>query len=525
MVHTAASDLVQHAPLIYQESNGQRQPVPGRFTLDSGLIRFEVGTYDHSRPLVIDPLVLAYSTYLGGAHGVDTGNGVAVDAAGNSYVVGQAGSRDFPTTPGAFDRSYRGGQDAFVAKLNAGGSGLIYATYLGGAASDTGTAIAVDATGAAFVTGSTNSSDFPTTPGAFDTTYNSWSDAFVTKLNGSGSALAYSTYLGGKSSHKFPNDYGTGIAVDGAGNAYVTGSTGSTDFPVTPGAFDTTYNGASWDAFVTKLNAAGSALVYSTFLGGDGIDHGQALAVDTAGRVYVTGWTTSPYNFPITRGAFQTGFGGGTFVGGDAFVTQMNAAGSALLYSTYLGGSRNDFGYGIAVDESGNAYVAGTTASINFPTTPGAYQTVLGGDQDAFVAKVNASGVALVYGTYLGGSGVGSAGDDDGYAIAADAAGNAYVVGATSSTTFPTTTDAYQTTNHGNTDAFLASLNGTGSGLLYGTYLGGSGADYGYGVIADGGGNAFLTGETYSANFPTTPGAFQTTGGGGDAFVTKFALA
>jgi hypothetical protein len=385
---------------------------------------------------------------------------------------------------------------------------LVYSTYLGGSLDDEGDGIAVDASGNAYVTGVTGSTNFPTTAGAFDTTPNSAADAFVTKLNPTGSVLVYSTYLGGSNF-----DRGFGIAVDAAGDAYVTGVTSSMNFPTTTGAFDTTYNGGEKDAFVTKLNATGSALVYSTYLGGSGDDDtGLGIAVDALGSAYVTGVTST--DFPTTMGAFDTTFNGDL----DAFVTKLNPAGSALAYSTYLGGSGFDLGFGIAVDALGNAYVTGITDSTNFPTTTGAFDTSLNGSADAFVAKLNPAGSALAYSTYLGGSGL-----DEGVGIAVDALGNAYVAGVTESTTFPTTAGAFDTTfNGGIFDAFVTKLNSLGSGLLYSTYLGGSGLDLGRGIAVDALGNAYVTGVTESTNFPTTMGAFDTTlNGVSDAFVTK----
>jgi len=298
-------------------------------------------------------------------------------------VTGVTFSSNFPTTLGAFQTSPSGGGDAFVTKLNAAGSALVYSTYLGGSNQDQGEAIAVDSVGDAYVTGFTKSTNFPTTFGAFQTTYGGgFTDAFVTKLNAAGSApLVYSTYLGG-SDFDAPGE--KGIRVDSVGDAYVTGVTRSTNFPVTSGAFQTAYGGGLDDAFVTKLNPTGSALVYSTFLGGNGDESGDGIAVDSAGNAYVTGFTQST-NFPTTSGAFQTTPGGGS----DAFVTKLNAAGSALVYSTYLGGSGTDQGLTVAVDSAGSAYVTGQTFSTNFPTTPGAFQTSPGGGQDAFVAKVS----------------------------------------------------------------------------------------------------------------------------------------
>ena len=265
---------------------------------------------------------------------------------------------------------------------------------------------------------------------------------------------------------------------------------------------------------MTKLNATGTALVYSTYLGGTSVENGNGIAVDAAGNAYVTGTTLST-DFPTTPGAYQTASGGGE----DAFVTKLNATGTALVYSTYLGGSGSDDGLGIAVDAAGNAYATGQTASTNFPTTTGAYQTTFGGVEDAFVAKLNATGTALVYSTYLGGTGF-----DIGIGIAVDTAGSAYVTGVTESTDFPTTPGAFQTIYGGGEDAFVTKLNPTGTALVYSTYLGGSGLDGGNGIAVDAAGNAYVTGATGSPDFPTTPGAFQTTYGGGiyDAFVTKF---
>jgi hypothetical protein len=325
-------------------------------------------------------------------YGVDTGHGIAVDLAGNAYVTGETGlSAQFPTTPGAFQPAYGGGWcDAFVVKLNGQGA-FVYSTYLGGSTSDEGYAIAVDAHGNAYVTGATDggpASAFPTTPQAFQPTSGGGVDAFVTKLNAQGSALVYSTCLGG-----ILADEGHAIAVDAAGNAYVTGTTVTleNDFPVTPGAFQTTADGGvgagTLDAFVTKLNADGSALVYSSYLGRGGYSlgtEGYGIAVDAAGNAYVTGDTI---DFP-TVNPFQGQLAGMS----DAFVTRVNPAGSALIYSSYLGGSASDVGLGIAVNAAGNVYVAGTTSSLDFPTTPGAYQPHNGGGDggfsDAFITKI-----------------------------------------------------------------------------------------------------------------------------------------
>jgi hypothetical protein len=477
-------------------------------------VGFAVATYDTSLPLVIDP-VLCYSTYLGG-NSADEGRSIAVDSSGSAYVTGYTFSTDFPTTTGTFQTTTFGGStDAFVTKLNPTGSALVYSTYLGGGYYDFGHGIAVDASGNAYVTGDTSSTDFPTTAGAFQTTLGGIRNGFVTKLNPSGSAQVYSTYLGGSYS-----DAGLGIAADRSGNACVTGLTFSTDFPTTAGAFQPTFGGGgSIDAFVTKLNPTGSAQVYSTYLGGSGGDEGLGIAVDASNNAYVTGFTQST-NFPTTSGAFQPTFGGYN----DAFVTKLNATGSApLVYSTYLGGSDFERGFGIAVDTLGNAYVTGV-AGTNFPTTSGAFQTTFGGIiVDAFATKINPTGSApLVYSTYLGGSQF-----DQANGIAVDASDNAYVTGVTTSTDFPTTSGAFQTTFGGYSDAFVTKLNPTGSApLVYSTYLGGDADDSGNGIAVDPSGSAYITGTTSSIDFPTTTGAFQAVLMAGvgccDAFVTKF---
>src|SRR5947208_3470273 len=325
--------------------------------------------------------------------------------------------------------------------------------------------------------------------------------------------LAYSTHLGGSG-----GDQGFGVAVDAVGNAYVTGFAGSSDFPTTAGAFQTAFGGGEADAFVTKLKPTGSALVYTTYLGGDGFDQGHGIAVDATGNAYVTGHTFST-NFPTTTGTVQPGFSGVSSIIGDAFVTKLNATGSALVYSTYLGGGDDDEGFGMAVDATGNAYVTGQTLSTNFPTTADTVQPGFAGTIDAFMTKLNPTGSGLVYSTYLGGDS-----DDLGNGIAVDATGNAYVTGLTFSTNFPTTPGAVRETFGGILDAFMVKLNPAGTALVYSTFLGGSSLDEGFGIAVDTAGSAYVTGGTESPDFPTTPGAVQTGfGGTPDAFVAKLA--
>ena len=383
-----------------------------------------------------------------------------------------------------------GTEDAFVTKLNPSGSALVYSTYLGGSGQDIGFGIAVDSSGSAYLTGYTSSTNFPTMK-PLQASLDGTQDAFVAKLNPAGSALVYSTYLGGSDI-----DVGNWIAVDSSGNAYLTGYTRSTNFP-TVNPLQATLDGTQ-DAFVAKLNLAGSALVYSTYLGGSGVDLGFLIAVDSSRNAYVSGYTSST-DFP-TVNPLQESYGGGTY---DGFVAKLNPAGSVLVYSTYLGGRGVDVCIGIAVDSSGNAYLTGYTSSTNFPTLK-PLQATLDGTQDAFVAKLNPAGSALVYSTYLGGSGV-----EIGEGIAVDSFGSAYVTGYTSSTDFPTVNPLQASYGGGFFDAYLAKLNPAGSALVYSTYGGGGGSDYGRGIAVDSSGNVYVTGGTLSNNFPTSSGAFQ----------------
>ena len=788
------------APLVYQQAKGGKRRVAGRYAVGRrGHVRFQLGGYDRSRTLFIDP-VLTYSTYLGGS-GAGTGSRVAVDAAGNAYVVGTTSSSDFPTTR-SLQSAPVGLPDVFIAKLSAAGTTLVYSTYLGGRQAEAARDIAVDSSGNAYVTGTTQSTDFPTTAGAFQAAA---APCFVSKLSAAGDALVYSTYL--------PVDETAGIAVDSAGSAYLAGSIVSAGLQATAGAYQTA-RGSAGDAFVLKLNAAGSSLVYATYLGGDQRDFATSIAVDSAGNAFVAGQTASA-NFPTTN-AFQSGLGagvlfkttnsgaswiptsaglsapavrslaidpsdasrqyagtdqglyrsidgGGTWTrvglvdrtitallvdptdgskvyagtdagilrsanygltwaatgmdpgirvrsmvfdpssrstlyaatdpgvyrspdggstwaylpccgsvtavavdyqyplsiyagtlgsglwrsvdggrswenllavlpagniyalainpvyraviwvgtdagafvssdagyswdpstglsrpayslvvdpssavyagtdngvykidrtaswrpvstglpsgpvnmlvlnpaapstlyasgtagGQDAFVAKLNAAGSALLYSTYLGGAFDDVAYGIAVDASGSAYVAGKTVSPDFPVTAGVAQpqcaraSAGGACTDAFVAKLSATGSALAYSTYLGGSS-----DDAAYAIAVDVSGNAYVTGYTQSSDFPAA-KALQTGAGGGADAFVANLNTTASALLYSTWLGGGGSEEGRGLGVDSAGSAYVTGTTYSQNFPTANPLFATNRAGvmGTAFVAKIVTA
>ena len=475
-VFTPLGTLRDEMPKAWQEEKGRRESVTVAYGLQAPagvqvaslatngllagtnpherahIVGFTVGDYDRSRALVLDPEMLVYCGFIGGSAS-EYGAAIAVDSNGSAYVTGETSSpqASFPETVGP-DLTYNGGEDdAFVAKLRADGTGLFYCGFIGGTGRDPGYAIAVDSGGNAYITGSTYSTDgsFPVT-GGLDPTHNGGNDAFVAKVRADGTSLVYCGFIGGKAP-----DYGFGIAVDSGGNAYVAGSTDSADgsFPVI-GGLDSTHNGGTRDAFVAKVRADGTGLVYCGFIGGTGIDGGQGVAVDSDRNAYVTGYTTSTAtSFPETVGPDLSH--NGDF---DAFVAKVRADGTALTYCGFIGGSGEEFGpsSGIAVDSSGNAYVTGHTTSTetSFPVIVGPDLSYNGGERDAFVAKVQTDGKGLAYCGYIGG-----AGGEGGTGIAVDRAGDAYVTGWTVSTetSFPVTVGPDVSANGGG-DAFVAKV-------------------------------------------------------------------
>jgi hypothetical protein len=561
IVHAEGEGIRFEKPVVYQhDKQGQKRFVEAHYVLrnteagDKNSTRdvsFDVGAYDKSAPLIIDPAV-SYATLLGGSR-FDAAGGIAVDTSGNAYVTGIACSANFPVTKGAFQVVQPPARrpaipfcedsgDVFVSKLNAVGSSLLYSTYLGGIDNDAGLRIALDSAGHAYITGLTTSVDFPTTVGAFQTTigggvcgfrvtYNC-PNGFVTKLSPNGSALAYSTYLGGNN-----KDFASAIAVDSAGDVYLTGYATSTNFPTTAGAFKTTASGGG-DAFVVELNPSGSAEIFGTYLGGTSRDYGTGIAADASG-VYVSGSTHSS-DFPVTAGAFQTTFGGsGTSpcyeldpLCGDAFVAKLKRDGSGLIYATFVGGSDDEAALDLALDSSGSVYITGETASTNFPTSANAFQKhksldgcVITPCTDAFITKLNATGSALEYSTYLGGTN-----DERALGIAADSSGDAWVTGGTLSKNFPLTSDAFSGgVVSPNWISFITELKPDGSGLLFSSFLGsnsGGGVSSGTAVALDNTGKVYVAGVSNDfPNFPTTPGGFQTqnSGGPGDAYIVQIA--
>ncbi|MFX0205459.1 MAG: SBBP repeat-containing protein [Candidatus Hodarchaeota archaeon] len=502
VIETKFGELEHAKPKCYQVIGGEKVDVEARFKkIRTNTYGFNIAEYNRDYELIIDPMVLVYSTYLGGSdYDCDGCRGIAVDLEGAAYVTGWTYSDDFPTQ-NPIQGTNAGLSDIFITKVSSSGSELVYSTYLGGYYSDEGWGIAVDSQGAAYVAGSTSSDDFPI-QNPLQGSRVVGDDIFITKVSSSGSELVYSTYLGGSG-----HDYGRGIAVDSQGAAYVTGWTSSADFPIQNPIQGT--NAGPYDVFIAKLSSSGAALVYSTYLGGSERDWGMSIAVDSQGAAYVTGWTDSA-DFP-TQNPIQ----GSNAAGNDIFITKVNSSGSELVYSTYLGGSGSDDGRVIAVDLQGAAYVTGFTNSIDFPTQ-NPIQGTNAGLSDIFITKVSSSGSELVYSTYLGGSSY-----DSGWGIAVDSQGAACVAGYTESVNFPTHSPI-QGTKAGYYDVFITKVNSSGSALVYSTYLGGSGDDVGWSIALDSQGAACVAGYTQSsANFPTQNPIQGNYAGYTDAFIAK----
>ena len=485
VVATGLGALRYRRPEAWQAVEGRLTPVQVQFRIESGTVGFVTGPYDLGRELIIDP-VLLYSTYLGGS-GYDTACAVAADAAGNIYVTGSTDSFDFPGSgaAGTVRRTYA----VFVTKLSASGSQVLYTVILASTGNDTGRAIALDGSGNVWIAGIAGGSGFPVTSNALYGSFGGAQDAFAARIDSTGH-LAYATYLGGSGV-----DAAMGIAVDTSGAVYVAGYTASVNFPTTSGAPQTGFRGGFSDAFLLKLNSAGTALLYSTLLGGTGTDTAASVVVDANGDACIAGSTDSP-NLS-TNGALQASPAGNN----DVLLACLNPSGTAWNFVTYLGGSGPDEANGVALDGAGDIYLTGDTFSPNFPITTGAYQTTSRGNYDAFVVKLNPTGSAILFSTYLGGSG-----SDSGTAIAVDTAGNAWIGGYTASVDFPATDGS---TFHGYDDCFIGQVRADGAALMSASYIGGGGDDRCLGVTLVGAGKIVFVGYTGSPDFPTTSGAAQ----------------
>jgi uncharacterized protein (TIGR03437 family) len=563
----SSGTLTWHKPVAYQLiAEHRREPVDAWFALSGNRVSFRVSSFDRHYPLIIDPS-LAFSTYYGSS-GLDGARGIAVDSSGNILIAGGTTSGNLPgLSTKSFQVDYLGNGDAFVAKMNGSGTALAWVTYLGGTNLDLATSIAVDSSGNAYVTGSTDSGDFPIYPsktsvaqGTFggdggNGSFYTIGDAFVAKLDPTGK-MVWSTYLGGSQ-----DDGASAIALDSSGNVYIAGATVSTGFPGASGGFQRNFGGKggqptipesgyvsfdTGDAFVAKINPSGSQLLAATYLGGSFDDFALALTIDSSGNVWVGGGTNS-VNFPRVN-PIQNHYGGGTnfnaqpiFSTGDGFISELSSDLKTLKYSSYFGGTQDDAVSGIAVDSSGAVYFTGGTQSSDLPGTSNSYHgPSTGAPQntpyvigDAFLAKLEPGGAKLAFSFYFGGSA-----EDGATALALDAEGNLTVVGATNSTDFCTptagaissqlnggaseTSPGYEQPNVG--DGFIARFTSSGT-MTYCSFIGGAGYDALGGLALDSSGNVYATGVTYSTNFPTTSGVVQAANAGSpDAVVLKLTV-
>ena len=503
LLHTEQGTLRDTKPLTYQMIDGETIEVSSDFDIrGKGIVGFTIGMYDPSLPLIIDP-GLSFSTYIGG-----TGSGgssrfgdqpfdMRTDTDGHVYIVGWTYSPDFPTTASSYDTSLNTNScDAFIVKLDSNGTKIHFGTYLGGTEQEIAFGVEIDSAQNIYVTGLTESNDFPTTRRAYDTLFGGNADIFLSKLNSQGSILLYSTYIGGTA-----RDYSQAMRIDDAGNLYISGSTHGVNFPTTPNAFDRVPNGR--DVFVLKFNISTSSLLYSTYLGGTSDDYATQLEIDEEGYAYVVG-ATSSNDFPTTQGAYNITYGGGYHT----FLTKVNGQGSALNYSTFIFRGLAD----ILAGPNGTLYGVGGTSSSTFPVTADAYDPSHNGNSDACIFRLDATGSKIEYATFIGGSL-----SDMASSIWVDDEGYYYITGYTNSTDFPTTSNAYCSTIEGDSDIFVMMINKSLDVHLYSTFIGGTDSDQPFG-IATSEKNMTVMGSTQSSDFPTTQWAFDRTyGGHGDA--------
>lgn len=523
VIRTEKAEVIQKAPFVYQEINGQRKEIASNYVIKENRVGFEVAAYDTQRPLVIDPILL-YGSYVGGSsyEGV---NNLAVASNGRLVLAGDTASLDFPTNSPLYAAN-QGNTDVFVMEFKANGRSLEYSTYIGGISRDRAFAVATADDGSTYVTGESLSSDFPVTAGAYQATRSSGADVFLLKLKPKGKAIEYSTFLGGTG-----NDIGLGLVVAGPESVLLSGRTSSTNFPV-KNAVQAAFGGYH-DAFLAKVDTSqsgASSLVYSTYIGGSDWDEGLRVDVDAAGNAYVVGDTAST-DFPTTAGAFQEAF---QTYPSDVFVTKIAADGSAVSYSTLVGSPllpgddpldvwKEEEGWAIAVDDAGHAYITGFTDSGDFPVTAGAYNSpsvATPGNDDVFITKLSLDGSSLVYSAMIGGSNL-----EKGAGIALDEAGSPYITGWTTSSDLPVK-NQYQSVLYISPAAYVTKLTPDGTDIVYSTYYGGytGGGTRAWNIVVDSCENAYFGGETSSYNIPRSWDAFQDYYGGGyrDGFIAQF---
>jgi len=499
LLETELGTLVMTKPFAFQSIDGVQSSVDVSYFVQGNTYGFEVGSYDPRYTLIIDPLL--GSTFIGGST-TDFVNAIALDNSGNVFVAGEVRSSGYPTTTGAFDTSFGGFADVFVSKLDSGLTSLLASTFIGGSDADIAHAIALDSSGNVFIAGQAGSG-YPTTGGAFDTSFNGGGDVFVSKLNNGLTSLLVSTFIGGSNFER-----ANAIVLDSSGNVFVAGQAES-GYPTAGSPFDASFNGGFGDVFVSKLDSGLTSLLVSTFIGGSGTDFARAITLDSSGNVFVAGDAESGY--PTAGSPFDSSFNGN----GDIFISKLDSGLTSLLASTFIGGSGFEFAFAIALDSSGNVFVAGETVT-GYPTTTGAFDETHNGGRDVFVSKLDSGLTSLLASTFIGGNS-----PDGGFAMVLDSSGNVFVAGRVLSTNYPITTGAFQETYGGGAwDGFVSKLNNGLTSLLASTFIGGSGADEAFAMVLDSSGNVFVAGFADSG-FPTTTGAFdETHNGSRDAFVS-----
>ncbi|MBI5234879.1 MAG: SBBP repeat-containing protein [Deltaproteobacteria bacterium] len=497
-------------PVAYQEIGGARKEVSAEYEIKPSVAgrhayAFRLGEYDAAEELVIDPLLA--STFIGGGS-YDYAYGVAVDSSGNVYVAGATASPDYPSASSGAGRK-PGGYDVFISKFNAGLTTLISTAFIGGSGEDYAYAVALDPSGNVYVAGATASPDFPVSGTPYDKSHNNGYDAFVSKFTPDLSTLEASSLIGGAG-----DDFAYALAINSTGGVYVAGRTGSSDYPVSWMPYDGRYNGG-YDAFVSKFTPDLSTLEASSFIGGADYDRAYALAIDQTGSVYVAGRTASA-DYPTTVASFDKSYNGGS----DAFVSKLDGALSNLIASTFIGGGDNDYGAAIAIDNAGNVYVAGATASSDYPSSGAPYNGTFNGGYDAFISKFDAGLASLQTTTFLGGSGY-----DYATTIAIDRNDEVIVAGYTNSSDYPTTADSYDSSHNGGYDVFISMLDNRLSTVSASTFMGASGYDYAAATAIDVNGDVYIAGYTYSPAYPVADGAYGQglNGDLNDVFVSKLA--
>lgn len=509
IVHTSLGEIVHTKLFAFQEIGNAKQPVDCKFVIEQdNIVRFELGNYDKNKTLIIDPVVRTFSSYLGSTS-TDYAQSTTIDLSGFVYITGYTLSSAFPVTAGAYQTIISTTPDAFVTKMNATGSALVFSTFLGGNGDDRAVAIKVDANSTIYLAGYTTSTNYPVTTGAFRTTNSGGNDVFATRLSAAGNSLLQSTYIGGSST-----ELAYGMTIDNSGSMYITGYTASTNYPVSVGAFRTTNSGGN-DVFLTKLNPGGQTLAYSTYIGGSSTDIAYGVEIDQFGAAYVTGYTAST-NYPVTAGAYHT-----VYTATDPFLTKFNSTGTALIYSTLMPGNSTDIAWGIAVDNQQQATIVGYTFStLNFPLVNAFRTTYLSGE--AFMTKFNSSGNGLIFSTYFGGNS-----SDYFYDVVVDIEGLLYAAGYVSSTDITVTFDAAQPFSGGGTEGILVQVSPTGA-LRYSTYIGGSSTDQAYWyqcMDINQVNEVAVAGYTFSTNFPVSATAYQRVASSTpDGFIQQYAF-